>query len=418
MQINDTYWDKLTNFEVKIDGRVVPVDRIRQLNLSWGVGVLGNPGDITFDIQTLHMIAENNSPSTSQDWNPVGREIQIKLEDPKFRNSKSDTRLFEYQGIITTWNQTQTPKQEIVTLGFDLKDFIKLNAVVWTKAFKQKTIVQIFKEFLTAHGVKMSKYPADLNRGTMWECFACPRTTPTAGFLVTELKKDNLEVFVNPEDNSVSVYSWEDINKLSEINKNNPHFVADNILANFDSLTDEWKKLTFIKGRQIDYRSPLAISNSEFFYSSHILENSTYDCTYYHAAKSAGSFENKVPKLEIPKYSSENLSTKEYPKAKTDGFEEKITHRIFPRNMKYRMEKSYLDGVKWVKSNIRIPGSIGCVCPFTAIMLSVFANRSPNTINKTELDPRLSGMYIITASRLSVFKNRMSLVLYIQKPYV
>lgn len=422
----------MKEFWVDIDGRPVLLDHIKQLNLYTNIGTISEPGDITITYDMYKMLSKE-----SQRFSPVNKSIEFEIKDDKSGSRK-------YSGIITNFRKVHNVKSDHVILTFDRESFLKLQQVRWWKCFKEKTIVQIFKEFLNEHGIPLNRYPDNHEelRGTFWENFAIPMNVPTLDFLLSELAKDNFVVYNNPETQGVNIFSWDDINRLDQVHKNNPDYVVDEILAKFDESKDQWKETTFINGKQIDTRAPWKIMEWSSQVTPSLQMDSKHKCVYYSALKKPLEFgfdeskllENDIGLTKVDELSGSRLvqakiqpypaidalrNNEDTPKVDTSGYDGFVSQSIYPRYMYYRMRESYAPNIKWVHSNFIIAGSAKAVVPLSTIMITYFEN----AMNRNKDEPAVgdiwqSGLYVIVGCQTCITGNNIINKYRLMKPYL
>lgn len=421
----------LRNFSMNIDGKPLLLDHVKQLNLYLAVGSIGEPGDLTITMDMFKMISEE-----SQRFSPVGKTIDFHIEDHK-------SGIREYRGVIVSFRKIHNVKQDLVVMSFDKEEYCKLRSAVWWKTFKEKTIVEIFEEFLTEHGLSLNQFPQDhqKNRGTFFEYFAMPINTPTLNYLLSELAKDNFLVFSNPETGGVTVASWYDINRLDILNQNNPDYVVDGVLAKFDETKDQWKQTTFINGKQIDTRAPWKIMEWQNSQAPNLHQDSKHACWYYSSIKKPLEFkidesellDNDINLQTVEEYSGQDLidsriqpypaiealqSNDNTPKVDTSGYDGITNAAIYPRYYYHRMRESYSTNIKWIQSSMMIAGSPKSVVPLSTIMITYF----PNALNRNpeepaSRDPWTSGLYLVMSSQLIITGNNILCKYSLAKPY-
>lgn len=426
----------MKNFKMNINSKPVLLDHIKQTNVYSGIGIIGVSGDVTITYDMFKMLDK-----TGQDFNPVGKTIDFEIED-----NKTSKRNFE--GIITSWRKIKNIKASLVVLAFEKKEYVKLGKVRWWKCFKDKTIVEMFKEFLEAHDLSLHLFDESLfkQRGTWWEYFAIPQTMPTLQFFLDELSKDNLLLYHNPETGGINIASWWDISKINDLNKVNQEFIVEGHLAKFDESKNQWKESTFVFGKQIDSRSPWKIMEWQNTVAPDIWMNDMHSCVFYSALKKGLEFKPNESKpkpndINLPEESesytgnllAQNLllapepayealtRASELPAMNLKEWEtgnNPSNQNIYPRYMFYRMRESYAQYIKWIKSDMLIAGSCKAVVPLTTVMVSQFENAM--NANKDELakkDKWQSGLYAITDCQLMITGNNIMAKYKIRKPF-
>lgn len=422
----------MKEFWVDIDGKPVLLDHIKQLNLYTSIGCISEPGDITITYDMYKMLSEE-----SQRFSPVNKFIEFEIID-----DKSGTR--QYVGKITNFRKIHNVKQDLVIMSFDREPFLKLMNVRWWKCFKEKTILEIFKEFLEEHGIPLNRYPDNHEqlRGTFWEYFAIPQNTPTLDFLIAELSKDNFVVYNNPETQGVTVCSYDDMNRLDQLHKNNPDYVVDEVLAKFDQSKDHWIDTTFVNGKQIDTRAPWKIMEWTSQVVPSLQQDVKHKCIYYSALKKPLEFkfdESKLLPNDINLQKVDELSGKQLrqakiqpypasealrdnldtPKVDTTGYDGYTSQTIYPRYMYYRMRESYATGIKWVESSMMVAGSCKAVVPMTTVMVTYFENAMNRDKDlPAQGDIWQSGLYLITACQTIITGNNILNKYNLAKPYL
>lgn len=372
----------------------------------------------------------------SQRFSPVGKTIEFEITDNK-------TGKRGYTGVITSFRKIHNVKSDLVLMSFEREKILKLQQVRWWKCFKEKTIIEIFKEFLEEHNVPLNTLPErhEKLRGTYWEYFAIPQNIPTLEFLLSELAKDNLVVYSNPETQGITVCSWDDMNRLDILMRNNPDYVVDDILAKFDQSKEKWKETTFIKGKQIDTRAPWKIMEWSNVIAPDIYQDATHKCFFYSALKKPLEWTiedkellpNEINLTEVDVLSGEELKASmiapypasealrnnaDTPKVNTQGYAE-VTHQaIYPRYMHFRMRESYVKNIKWIKSKMLVAGSCKAVVPMSTVMVTFFENAMNR--NKDLLangDIWQSGLYMISSAQVVITGNNILSKLEMIKPY-
>lgn len=438
MSIQSTGIGKIESFWATVNGKAVLVDHILQTSLFTGVGIIGKPGQMVITAQAFRMLDEEKGMS----FNPVGKEIQFQIEDPK-------SGVLSYSGVITNINKTHGVKQDTVILSFDNPKFVKLKNIRWWRTFEKTNILEIFKQFCNECGIDVNSFPTDhvKYRGTHWENFAIPMNGPTLRYLLEELKKDNFIFFSNPENDGIVVVNWSDLGRLDAIAKNHESFVVDQILAKFDQNGKEWKEETFTLGKQIDTHTLTKIQGFDGSFTPDITEAFDHQCVYYTPIKKPFLFDKEVPEAEkndiglepenVEAYPGENFKKtilQPYPKlrnlisqpSKPDenedyGAEWAMSSQsiTFPRYMYYRMQQSYAKFINLIGETIVVPGSVKAIAPLTAVPVSIFENaRVPDP--NAEFPPgddHFSGLFLIWGTKLSIVGNNALLTLSLVKPY-
>ena len=433
MSIVRTVDATMKNFSMNIHSKPVLLDHIKQVNVYSGLGIIGCGGDFTITYDMFKMI-----DATSQDFNPVGKTLDFTVED-----NKTGTRKFD--GVITSWRKIKNVKASLVIMTFERPEYVRLGKVRWWKCFSDKTIVEMFKEFLSAQGIQLNIHDTSLlkKRGTWWEYFAIPQNVPTLQFFLAELAKDNLLVYHNPENNGVNIASWYDVGGINELNKLNQVYVVEGHLAKFDESKDQWKESTFIFGKQIDSRSPWKIMEWQNSVAPNIWMEDNHHCWSYSGIKKALKFtksNSKVKENDINLPTSTegyngDLISKDFrispepsypalaknnsiPAIDLGSWPAVTNSNIYPRYMFYRMRESYSMNIQWIKSNMMIAGSCKAVVPLTTVMVSHYENALNK--NKDEMAPKdlwQSGLYIITECQLMITGNNIMMKYNIRKPF-
>lgn len=421
----------MKEFWVDIDGKPVLLDHIKQLNLYSGIGQFSEPGDITITYDMFKMLS-----TESQRFSPVNKYIEFEIIDHKCGKR-------QYSGKITSFRKIHNVKLDLVILTFDREKFLNLANARWWKCFKEKTIVEMFEEFLAQYGIPLNQYPENHQklRGTFWEYFAIPQNTPTLDFFLAELAKDNFVVYNNPETQGINICSWDDMNRLDILHKNNPDYVINDVLAKFDETKDQWIDTTFINGKQIDTRAPWKIEEWQSNALPQLTQDVKHQCFYYSALKKPLEFKFDESKLlpndinlqEVDELSGEQLrkaklqpypisealrNNDDTPKVDTSGYDGYVSQAIYPRYMYYRMRESYANGIKWINSSMMVAGSAKAVVPMTTIMVTYFEN----AMNRNKDEPAngdiwQSGLYLISACQTMIMGNNIQNKYNLIKPY-
>lgn len=425
----------MKNFNMTIDGKDILLDHIKQINVYSGLGIIGCPGDITMTFDMFKMIDK-----AGQKYNPIGKSIKFTIEDNK-------TGVREFDGIITSWRKVKNIKSSMVILSFERIEYVIAGKTRWWKTFKEKTILEIFKEFLDSLNmpITLDIYDESLlkKRGTWWEYFAIPQTMPTMQFLLDELAKDNILVYHNPKTHGICVASWRDCTNLNKLTAQYEDYVVDGMLAKFDANKTEWKNATFVFGKQIDSRAPWKIMEWQTSIAPDIWMDDDHDCWFYSSLKRPLHFsitdrEVKPNDIKMPTQTEDYCgkdvsddfefspepsgyaaftSNNALPEIRLGDAWRTTNANIYPRYMFYRMRESYVKNIRWIISDMLIAGSSKMVVPLTMVMVSQFENTMNE--NKDKLAPKdlwQSGLYAITNCQLIITGNNIMTKLKIRKP--
>ena len=433
MSILQTIHNKLDFFQVDINGVPITIDHIIQTSLYSGVGVIGEPGHIILTAQAFRLL-----DPTGMNFNPVGKEIHMMIQDPKSGDRP-------YGGVITSMTHQHHKKQTMVVLGFDKPHWVELKSKIWWKCFGGKTILEITKEFFEEHGVPFNQYPENHAkfRGTYWENFCVPAHGSALPYLLEELTKDNFIYFTNPEDGGIVVINWSDIQHLDKVAQNFPDYVQDQIMMKFDTRNTGWQKHTFTFGKQIDSELPWKIQEFHGNINPDLSTEFKKTHTFYTGAKYPFSFDEtsgetvdpndiglreqeaypglKFLDFQVRPYPAlENLINHEDHPLVDYGkpWDHVVQNIIHPRFMYYRMQQSYSDKIKLVNVSIVIPGSAKAVVPMTAVPVSYFENaRVEDPESPVTGDFWQSGLFLIWSAKLSIVGQNMITTLELVKPY-
>lgn len=433
MSLTQTLHGKMEFFQFEINGQAIIVDHIIQMNLISGVGILGEPGQITMTAQAFRALSPQG-----MNYNPVGAEVKFMIQDPKSGDRP-------YTGIVSSMTHQHGKKTTMVTLGFDKKHWLDLHKRIWWKCFEKKTILEITEEFFKAHNIPFNIHPSTpkSQRGTFWENFCTPMNGPTLQYLVEELMKDNFIFYANPEDGGVVVINWNDIAHIDKVSENYPDYVQDKIYAKFDTRNKGWQNHTFTFGKQIDSELPWKIQEFSGSINPDLSTEAKKIHTYYTAVKKPFQWDetkgDQVDPNDIGLKVAETypgtafdsavinpypvsdglIDQDETPSASYGSPWDQVTQSItHPRYMFYRMQQSYATKIKLVQISIVIPGSAKAVVPMTAIPVSYFENARVEDPNiPAEGDFWQSGLFLIWSSKLSVIGPNMLLTLNLVKPY-
>lgn len=422
----------MKNFWLKIDGKPVLLDHVKQLNLYTSIGITSAPGDLTITYDMFKMI----SPESAR-FSPINKTIEFEIEDNK-------TGKRYYKGLITNFRKIHNVKTDLMLMTFDMEKYLKLAQVRWWKCFKEKTTLEIFKEFLEENGITLNTYPQSHEklRSTFWEHYAIPQNVPTLTFLTGELAKDNLILFNNPDTQGITVASWYDMNRIDILNRNHPDYVVDGQLAKFDQSKDQWKEATFVNAKQINTKAPWNIMEWSSSVAPNLQQDVKHQCFYYSALKKALEFKyeestllpNDLNLTKAEEYSGKDLRASKlqpYPQYEalrdnlntphidTTGFDGYVSNAIYPRYMYHRMRESFADGIKWISSTMWVAGSCKAVVPMSTMMVTYF----PNALNRNPEEPALaddwrSGLYMIMASQVVISGNNIQCKYELSKPFL
>ena len=433
MSIVQTIHNKMEFFRVEINEQPIVVDHIAQTSLYSGVGVLGEPGEITITAEAFRLLSKER-----MQYNPVGQKIEFMIIDPK-----SGER--PYTGVVTSMTHHHGLKNTMVTLGFDKPHWVQLHKEIWWKCFDHKTILEIAVEFFNAYNVPVSVFPKENAqfRGTFWENFCTPINGPTLQYLMEELAKDNFIFYANPETGGVTIVNWSDIGRLDEIHKDNEDYIQDKIFAKINTKDKGWQQHTFTYGKQIDSELQWKIQEFSGNINPDLSTESKREHTFYSAIKKPQYFTesdgeeilpNDIQLQTVDNYpgtafdevivkpypvSDGLINQEDYPKAQYGAPWDLVTQRItHPRYMYYRMQQSYSNKIKLVSISMVIPGSAKAVVPLTGIPVSYFENaRVEDSETKAEGDFWQSGFFLIWSSKLSIVGPNLLLTLNLVKPY-
>lgn len=433
MSVGQTLHGKMQFFQVEVNDKAITIDHVIQTSLFSGVGILGEPGQITMTAQAFREL-----DPTGMQFNPVGKKIRFMIQD-----FKSGDR--PYEGVITSMTHQHAKKTTFVTLGFDKEHWVKLHKVIWWKCFDHKTILEITEEFFKEHNVPFKAYSKVSNdkRGTFWENFCTPMNGPTLQYLMEELTKDNFIFFANPEDGGIVVINWSDIIHLDDICSNFPDYVQERIFAKFDTTNKGWQDHTFTFGKQIESDLPWKIQEFAGQINPDLSTEAKKVHTYYTAVKKPFSWDETkgaqvdpndiklkdadtypgvaFDAMNIDPYPVSNglIDAEKTPKATYGAPWDLVTQSItHPRYMYYRMQQSYSTKIKLIPITIVIPGSAKAVVPMTAIPVSYFENaRVEDPSLPADGDYWQSGLFLIWNTKLSIMGPNMLLTLNLVKPY-
>lgn len=433
MSTVQTVHHKMDFFQVDINDVPIVSDHILQTTLYAGIGVIGEPGHIVLTAQGFRLL-----DATGMQFNPVGKNIKIMIQDPKSGDRP-------YEGVITSMKHQHNLKNTTVVLGFDKPHWQNLHKKVWWKCFEKKTILEITKEFFEEHGVPFNQYPENHSkfRGTFWENFCTPINGPALTYLLEELAKDNFLVFANPQDGGIVVVNWSDIMHLDKVAENFSDYIQDKIMVKFDTRNTGWQKHTFTYGKQIDSELPWKIQEFQGNINPDLSTEAKHTHTYYTGVKKPFSFTetsgetvdpNDIGLREAEAYpgiafdtyqiqpypSLENLINQDNQPATDYGspWDQVSQNIIHPRYMYYRMQQSYADKIKILPITMVIPGSAKAVVPMSAVPVSYFENARVEDLNTpAEGDFWQSGLFLIWGSKLSIAGPNLVLTLNLVKPY-
>lgn len=432
MSVHQVYHNKHSEFWCSINNIPIPIDHILQTSLTLGLGILGEPGTIAITATAFRMLNE-----AGMQFNPVGCAIEMRIDDPK-----SGVR--EYVGVVNSFQHQHNAKQDTVVLAFDKPHWLMLRKVRWWKCFEKTTILDIAEQFFTAFGVKFETPPDRVkNRGVHWENFCIPYNVPALSYILEELSKDNFILFANPQTGGVVCVNWEDINRLDSVCRLFPDFVQDNILAKFDTTSNDWKSEGFTYAKQIDTRLPWKIQQfggSIDVDLSHVIK---HDNVFFTGAKKPFDFtekdgtdieSNDIGLQEAETYAGKMFETykiQPYPELKElinqsdnpkieydENWKQTASIQIHPRYMYYRMQQSYVNKLKLTRISMVIPGSAKAVVPMSALPVNYYENaivEDPNT--NAEGNNWYSGLFLIWSSKLNIIGPNLMLELELVKPY-